>query len=110
MDPERRGERAAELAALLEGMPEETRAVVSPMCRDLAYLEARLAELRALPMIEVHPRNPARQRATPAARQYREAVQQYNALVKTMLSALGARGEAPKSSPLREYFAALKAE
>lgn len=102
--------RVDELDGLLAGLPDQTRAIVAPMCRDLAYLEARLAHLRTLPMLQVHPRDPARQRATPAARQYREAVQQYNALVKTLLKAAGATGPAERTSPLREYLASLRAE
>lgn len=94
-------ERLQELRELFGFLDDPTRSVVYPMLEEVVYLEERLATLKKMPMIEVHPDNPARQRQTQAARQYREVVQQYNSCVKTLLSCCKT-GETVETSPLRE--------
>lgn len=103
------GDREAELSEIFENIEDSARAIISPLLADVAFLEQRLACLRNLPMIEVHPANPAKQRPTQAARQYRETLQQYNSCLKTLLSAVPS-GDSEQASPLREYFNTLKAE
>ena len=67
----------------------------------------QLAELKQLPFIEVNPKNPMQQRPTPAAKQYKELLQQYNNCIKIMLSAAKA-SEGEEISPLREYLLSMK--
>ena len=73
-----------------------------PVIAEMVYLEKKLEELKKLPFIEVHPQNPARQRSTPAAKQYKEFLQQYNNIMKTLARAAGEDGE-EKESPLRKW-------
>lgn len=70
---------------------------------DMVELEDQLDMLRDLPKIRVHPDDPARQKATPAAKMYKEYLQQYINLVKVMLRASGI-GEDAADSPLRKWF------
>ena len=79
--------------------------IVAPMIDETVYIEQRLDELRALPMIRVHPKDPTRQKATEAQKQYKEFLQQYNNYIKTLLGVLKNNTE-EDTSPLREWVKA----
>lgn len=74
---------------------------------EMVFLEEQLDKLRALPQIEINPKNPAQQRATVAAREYIKYLQQYNQVVKILTRATGA-GEQEEDSPLREWLKSRK--
>lgn len=74
-----------------------------PAVDDILYLEEELSRLRKLPQLVVHPRDPSRQKATPAAKMYKEKLQQYSLLLKILIRATGA-DEAEEDSPLRKYL------
>lgn len=74
-----------------------------PMIEDMVSLEEQLDYLRTLPKIKVHPKDPTRQKATVAARQYKELLQQYANIVKIMLRASGAE-DSEEDSPLRRWM------
>lgn len=74
-----------------------------PMIEDMVSLEKQLDYLRTLPMIKVHPKDPTRQKATVAARQYKELLQQYANIVKIMLRASGVE-DSEEDSPLRRWM------
>ena len=69
----------------------------------MVELEDQLEYLRSLPKIRIHPKNPERQKATPAAKLYKELLQQYTNIVRIMMKASGA-DEAEEDSPLRKWF------
>ena len=50
----------------------------------MLFLEKRLEELEKLPFIKVNPNNPAQQKTTPAAKQYKELLQQYTNCIKIL--------------------------
>ena len=79
------------------------RQVVIGLVEDMLFLESRLPELRKLPFIQVNPSNPAQQRVSPAGKQYKELLQQYNNTVKIMCSALK-KGDSESESTLRRYL------
>lgn len=86
---------------------EDTKGIILPMIEDVVFLEEHLQELRKLPFIKVHPTYPEIQKATPAAKQYKEMLQQYNNCVKILTSIL--RKDAPEEeSPLRAFISARK--
>ena len=70
---------------------------------EVIFLEKRLKDLKKLPFIKVNPDNPAQQRATPAQKQYKELLQQYNNLIKLLFAASG-QNESDSESPLRRFF------
>ena len=74
-----------------------------PLIKEMVYLEGCLEELRELPKIKVDPNNPQNQKATPAAKQYKEYLQQYINIVKVVLRASG-KDEAEEDSPLRAWM------
>lgn len=79
--------------------------IIAPLIEDVVFLEKRLEELRALPMIRVHPSNPAKQKATPSAKMYKEFLQQYNNCIKILEGILKQDTE-EDTSPLREWVKA----
>lgn len=98
--------RIEKLRKIFENVDEDKREVIEPLLDDVIFIENRLAELRKLPMIRVHPKNPARQETTPAGKQYKEYMQSYlNALkvLQTTLYRAGETGESPLIKALREF-------
>lgn len=99
--------RKDELLQLFDAI-EDTKSIISPMIDDLIFLEDRLQELRQLPFLRVNPKDPSMQKPTPAAKQYKELLQQYNNCIKILTGIL--RKDAPEEeSPLRAYLEARKA-
>ncbi len=70
---------------------------------EVIFLEKQLKALKKLPFIKVNPENSAQQRATPAQKQYKELLQQYNNLIKLLFAASG-QNESDSESPLRRFF------
>lgn len=100
-------DRLLKLEKLCEGLDKQVQELCLPMVADIVFLEQKLSDLRRMPFIEVHPTNPVKQRATAAAKQYKELLQQYNNCIKIMLSAAKA-SEGEEISPLREYLLSMK--
>ena len=76
---------------------------------DIIFLENRLTELKNYPMIRVDPNNNQRQKITPAARQYKEFLQQYINCLKAFAKLTGS-DSSDEESPLRIYFSSLNAD
>lgn len=74
-----------------------------PLVKEMVSLETQLDELRELPKIRIHPKDPSRQKTTAAAKLYKELLQQYTNIVKVMLRATGAE-DAEEESPLRKWM------
>lgn len=93
---------------LVKIVPAESLELVSSVLDDIIFLEGRLEELKKLPFIEVNPKNSMKQRATPAAKQYKEFLQQYINCVKMIESVIyrdkRLEGDEVEESPLRKWF------
>ena len=88
---------------------EDTKGIILPMIDDVVFLEERLTELRKLPFIKVNPKNPDQQKPTPAAKQYKELLQQYNNCIKILTGIV--RKDAPEEdSPLRAFLNSRKGQ
>lgn len=94
--------RMQELLAIARAKGDE--ATARQLCEDIAFLEERLAELRRLPHLKVDPKNTERQKATPAARQYKEMLQQYTNSLKLFMKICGELDEEEIESPLRAWL------
>lgn len=73
-----------------------------PLVDEVVFLEGRLEELKKLPFLKIHPKQPDLQKATPAAKQYKEFLQQYTNAVKILMRASGI-DEDDEDSPLRKW-------
>lgn len=78
------------------------RTIFGNLVKQFVLLERRMEELEKLPFIEVHPKNPAKQRATPAHKQYKEYLQQY-ANIARILGHVGGADAQDDESPLRAW-------
>lgn len=96
-------DRENELRRIFEGVDDDVKDVVAPLISETAYLEEQLQHLRSMPKIQVHPTDPNRQRATPAAKQYKEFLQQYTNNVKILLGVLH-KNAPEEESPLRQWL------
>ena len=77
----------------------------SQLVDEIIFIEGRLEELRKLPFIAVNPKNPAQQKATPASKQYKELLQQYNNSLRLLYHLSGdLGGEQEEESPLRAWL------
>ena len=95
-------ERTAKLLEIARAAGEEEKA--AELVEDIAFLEQRLQELRRLPFLRIDPNNPERQRPTPASRQYKELLQQYNNSLKLFCKLCGDLREEEAESPLRAWL------
>lgn len=78
-------------------------AILVKMVDEMMYLEGELDELRELPKIKVDGEDKRRQKLTPAAKLYKDYLQQYVNVVKALIRATGSEG-ASDDSPLREWL------
>lgn len=89
-------------------IPEESLELVSSVIDDVVFLEERLTELRKLPFIQIHPQDATKQRSTPAAKQYKEFLQQYINCIKMIEYVIykdkRMEGDEITESPLRKWF------
>ena len=93
---------------LLAIVPDDAMELVTSVIDDVIFLEERLDELKKLPFIEVNSKNTMKQRSTPAAKQYKEFLQQYINCIK-MIEGIIYRdkrleGDEVEESPLRQWF------
>ena len=93
---------------LVEIIPEESLDLVKSAIDDVVFLEERLTELKKLPFIEVNPKNPMKQRSTPASKLYKEFLQQYINCIKMIEGVIyrdkRLEGDEAEESPLRKWF------
>ena len=82
---------------------------VTPLIEKMLFLENQLENLEKLPMIKVHPQNPEMQKTTPAAKLYKEFLQQYTNIVKVVSHVTGDENK-EDDSPLRKWVRSRNAE
>lgn len=80
--------RLEELTAIAEKLDADKRTAVEPLLIDIVFMENRLADLRKLPHLRIHPKNPERQQVTAAGKQYKETMQSYLNALKVVLTAI----------------------
>lgn len=90
-------ERRQELLKYIDNEP-----LLIPTVEEMIYLEAELNKLRDMPKIKINPNNPLQQKVLPAAKLYKEYLQQYLNAVKAIEKVTGA-DETEEESPLRKW-------
>jgi len=87
---------------LLEMLGDKAKA--DQLVDEIVFLEGQLEELKKLPFINVNPKNFAQQKTTPAAKQYKEFLQQYNNCLRLLYRLSGdLGGEVEEETPLRQW-------
>lgn len=101
-------DRKTALTKLCTELDNGAKTTIEPLIDDIVFIEDQLAILKKYPFIKVNPKDPTQQKPTPAAKQYKELLQQYNNCIKIFLSVLSTVEKA-ETSPLREYLNRMKA-
>lgn len=95
-------------AEILEIVPSESVTLVTEVIDEIIFLEKKLSSLKKLPFIEVNINNPMKQRNTPAAKLYKEFLQQYINCIKAVENVIyrdkKLDGDEIEESPLRKWF------
>ena len=78
--------------------------LITQLVDEVIFLEMQLENLKKLPFIKVNPKNNGQQKATPAAKQYKELLQQYTNRIK-VLARISGQDEKEDDSPLRLWVA-----
>lgn len=99
-------ERKNEILKLFEKI--DSKELIIKSIDEMLFLEEQLEILRKTPHIKYHPKNPAIQKKTEAGKLYKEYLQQYVNLVKTLSSVLMKNDVDSDESPLKAYFNKLK--
>lgn len=90
--------RRRELLSYFSAISESKRSVIIPLIDEFLFLEEELQKLRSLPLIRIHPKNPARQEITPAGKLYKEYMQSYLNALKVLQKTLYMEGETGESA------------
>jgi len=97
--------RREELAELIG---EDSLQLVDEVIDEVIFLEGKLEELKKLPFIQVNPKDTSKQRSTPAAKMYKEFLQQYINCIKMIEYVIykdkRLEGDDVEESPLRKWF------
>lgn len=91
-------DRKEELLKVIENDPS-----LIPLIDDMIYLESELDKLRELPKIRIHPDDSSKQKITPAAKMYKEYLQQYTNIVR-IITRLTKEDVDNEESPLRKWM------
>lgn len=93
---------------ILKIVPTESIDLVKDVIEEVIFLEGKLEELKKLPFINVNPNNPMQQKNTPAAKLYKEFLQQYINCIKVIEGVIykekRLEGEESEESPLRKWY------
>lgn len=87
---------------LLKLVNDSNESIIRPLIDKILFLENQLEQLEKLPMIKVHPQMPELQKSTPAAKLYKEFLQQYTNIIKVISRATGEENN-EEDSPLRKW-------
>lgn len=83
--------------------------MIISLIEKMLFLEGELEKLEKLPMIRVNPNNPEQQKSTPAAKLYKEFLQQYTNVIKVIARATG-EDDKIEDSPLRAWVNSRNAD
>ena len=99
--------RKQELLNLIQKSGVDNDIKASQLIDEIVFIEEQLIELKKYPFININPKNPMQQKATPASKQYKELLQQYNNSLRLLFRLSGDLGGEPEEeSPLRQWATA----
>ena len=93
--------RKEELLQIVKQTGQQNDIKAARLIDEIVFIEEQLVELKKLPFIAVNPKTPTMQKATPASKQYKELLQQYNNSLRLLFRMSGEFGETEDESPLR---------
>ena len=78
--------RREELDNIFKDIDESKKKLINPLLDNIAFLEDRKEKKKKYPFIQVHPRDPSKQRSTTAAKLYKEHSQSYMNAIRMLYS------------------------
>ena len=81
-------ERREQLNEIFKNVENDQKQLVDRLLDEVVFLEDKMTELKKLPFVSVHPKNPALQKITPAAKLYKECTQSYMNAIRILCSLL----------------------
>lgn len=81
-------DRRKQLDEIFKNIDADQKQLVNRLLDEVVFLEDKMNELRQLPFVSVHPKNPALQKTTPAAKLYKECSQSYMNAIRILSSIL----------------------
>lgn len=97
--------RKAEILKIIENIDEKQRRLVDRLVDEMVFLEEQMAALKKCPMLSVHPQNPAAQKQTAAAIQYKRWHESYANDVRILLSLLKGGDDSAEDELLKRLAA-----
>ena len=98
-------DRREELTKIIKKAGADNDIKACQLIEEIVFLEEQLREVKRLPFININPKNPMQQKATPASRQYKELLQQYNNSLRLLFRLSGdLGGDSEDESPLRAWL------
>lgn len=93
---------------LVELVGDESLHLVEDVIDEVVFLETQLQKLKKYPFLKVHPNDDSIQKSTPAAKQYKEFLQQYINCIKIIESIIykdkRLDNTEVEDSPLRKWY------
>lgn len=99
--------RDQELKDLFEDVDENQRSLVDRLIDEVIHIESVLDDLKKLPPIRVHPKDPSRQEVTPAGKLYKDYMAQYMNAVRILCSLLR-NSAGDEFDPVADFMEKLK--
>lgn len=81
-------DRRQQLDEIFRDVGDDEKKLVGRLLDEVVFLETKMAELKAMPFLNVHPNNPAIQKMTPAAKLYKECSQSYMNAIRILCGIL----------------------
>ena len=100
--------RREELDNIYKDIDENKKKLINPLLDNIAFLEEQMAELKKHPFIHVHPKDPMKQRATTAAKLYKEHSQSYMNAIRMLYSMIN--GNAGDDYPVKKWLEERKSQ
>lgn len=99
-------DRRKELDEIFKDIDPGQKIVIDRMLDDFVFMEEQMDALRKLPLIRVHPKNPAVQETTKSAKLYKEFSQSYMNAVRILCSLLH-KAESAEEDPVAKFLESL---
>ena len=81
-------DRRKQLDEIFKNVESDQKELVDRLLDEVVFLETKMSELKKMPFISVHPKNPALQKYTPAAKLYKECTQSYMNAIRILAGIL----------------------
>lgn len=94
--------RREKLDEIFKDLDENKKSLINPLLDNIAFLEQRMEELKKLPFIQIHPKDPTKQRPTTASKLYKECSQSYMNAIRTVYSMIN--GHEVDEDPVEKFM------